>query len=163
MSDSFATPWTIACQASLFMGFPRILEWVASFLLQGDLHEPGINTVSPALAGRFFTSEPSGKPNNHNTNINNHYNTGIGINIWTSVYPNFMISVVNLHNFFGGGKCYPHLTNKNRDLERLCPFSQHTCRLKDWIRILVCLFLGEGNGTPLQYSCLENAMDRGAW
>ena len=23
--------------------------------------------------------------------------------------------------------------------------------------------LGEGNGTPLQYSCLENAMDRGAW
>ena len=21
----------------------------------------------------------------------------------------------------------------------------------------------EGNGTPLQYSCLENAMDRGAW
>ena len=22
---------------------------------------------------------------------------------------------------------------------------------------------GEGNGNPLQYSCLENAMDRGAW
>ena len=22
---------------------------------------------------------------------------------------------------------------------------------------------GEGNGSPLQYSCLENAMDRGAW
>ena len=21
----------------------------------------------------------------------------------------------------------------------------------------------EGNGTPLQYSCLENPMDRGAW
>ena len=32
---------------------------------------------------------------------------------------------------------------------------------------VVCLLLplksGEGNGTPLQYSCLENAMDRGAW
>ena len=25
------------------------------------------------------------------------------------------------------------------------------------------LCLGEGNGTPLQYSCLENPMDRGAW
>ena len=24
-------------------------------------------------------------------------------------------------------------------------------------------FLGEGNGNPLQYSCLENPMDRGAW
>ena len=23
--------------------------------------------------------------------------------------------------------------------------------------------LGEGNGTPLQYSCLGNPMDRGAW
>ena len=23
--------------------------------------------------------------------------------------------------------------------------------------------LGEGNGTPLQYSCLENSMDGGAW
>ena len=22
---------------------------------------------------------------------------------------------------------------------------------------------GEGNGTPLQYSCLENPMDRGGW
>ena len=22
---------------------------------------------------------------------------------------------------------------------------------------------GEGNGTPLQYSCLENPVDRGAW
>ena len=25
------------------------------------------------------------------------------------------------------------------------------------------IFLGEGNGTPLQYSCLENPMDGGAW
>ena len=24
-------------------------------------------------------------------------------------------------------------------------------------------FIGEGNGTPLQYSCLENPMGRGAW
>ena len=23
--------------------------------------------------------------------------------------------------------------------------------------------IGEGNGTPLQYSCLENLMDGGAW
>ena len=24
-------------------------------------------------------------------------------------------------------------------------------------------FLGEGNGDPLQYSCLDNSMDRGDW
>ena len=29
--------------------------------------------------------------------------------------------------------------------------------------VLICLALGEGNGTPLQYSCLENPMDGGAW
>ena len=31
--------------------------------------------------------------------------------------------------------------------------------------IKVCLVkaVGEGNGTPLQYSCLENPMDGGAW
>ena len=27
----------------------------------------------------------------------------------------------------------------------------------------LCLNTGEGNGTPLQYSCLENPMDGGAW
>ena len=30
------------------------------------------------------------------------------------------------------------------------------------ICLLTCS-LGEGNGTPLQYSCLENPMDGGAW
>ena len=25
------------------------------------------------------------------------------------------------------------------------------------------VFIGEGNGTLLQYSCLENPMDKGAW
>ena len=30
-------------------------------------------------------------------------------------------------------------------------------------RICLIYLDGEGNGTPLQYSCLENPMDRGAW
>ena len=33
------------------------------------------------------------------------------------------------------------------------------CILCDKLRT----WIGEGNGTPLQYSCLENPMDRGAW
>ena len=32
---------------------------------------------------------------------------------------------------------------------------------RDWVR--VGSSVGEGNGTPLQYSCLENPMDGGAW
>ena len=27
----------------------------------------------------------------------------------------------------------------------------------------LCIYFGEGNGTPLQYSCLKNPMDGGAW
>ena len=29
--------------------------------------------------------------------------------------------------------------------------------------VLCAIQYGEGNGTPLQYSCLENPMDGGAW
>ena len=29
--------------------------------------------------------------------------------------------------------------------------------------MLLSCAVGEGNGTPLQYFCLENPMDRGAW
>ena len=32
-----------------------------------------------------------------------------------------------------------------------------------WNRQHLVSTVGEGNGTPLQYSCLENPMDRGAW
>ena len=40
----------------------RILKWVAiSFPSPGHLPDPGIKPASLALAGRFFTTEPSGK------------------------------------------------------------------------------------------------------
>ena len=32
-----------------------------------------------------------------------------------------------------------------------------------WFCLFYPLHFGEGNGTPLQYSCLENPMDRAAW
>ena len=37
---------------------------------------------------------------------------------------------------------------------------QSRTRLK-WLSVHACI--GEGNGDPLQYSCLENPRDRGAW
>ena len=39
----------------------RILESVA-FPSPGDLPDPGLEPTCPALAGRFFTTEPPGKP-----------------------------------------------------------------------------------------------------
>ena len=59
----FATPGTVVCQASLCMGFPRQEYWNGlPFSPSGDLPNPGIQLVSPALAGWFFTPEPPGKP-----------------------------------------------------------------------------------------------------
>ena len=36
-------------------------------------------------------------------------------------------------------------------------------RLSDFTCFLSIVPFGEGNGNQLQYSCLENPMDRGAW
>ena len=62
MSDSFATPWIVARQATLSMGFPRQEHWSGlPFPAPGDLPGPAIELVSPALAGKFFTTELPGK------------------------------------------------------------------------------------------------------
>ena len=48
MSDSFATPWTVARQASLSVGFPRKEYWSGlPFPPPGDLSNPRIEPVSP--------------------------------------------------------------------------------------------------------------------
>ena len=61
--DSFETPWTVALQASLSMGFPRQECWSGlPFPSLGDLPDPEIYSASLALAGGFFTTEPLGKP-----------------------------------------------------------------------------------------------------
>ena len=61
MSDS-ATPWTVACQAPLSVGFSRQGYWSEwPFPSEGDLPDPGIKPASSALAAGFFTTEPPGK------------------------------------------------------------------------------------------------------
>ena len=46
------------------MRFPREEYWSGlPFPSPGDLPDPGIKRVSPALIGRFVTIEPPGKPN----------------------------------------------------------------------------------------------------
>ena len=53
---TLVTPWSVACRAPL-SGLP--------FPSPGALPDPGIkptSPASPALAGRFFTTEPQGKP-----------------------------------------------------------------------------------------------------
>ena len=62
MSD-FATPLTVAHQAPLSMGFSRQEYWSGlPFPSLWGLLNPGIEPTSPALAGGFFTTKPTGKP-----------------------------------------------------------------------------------------------------
>ena len=68
------TLWTVDCQAPLSMGFYRQEYWsVLPFPSPGDLPNPGIKPASPALTGRFFTTEPPGKPFRRSASGQNSY------------------------------------------------------------------------------------------
>ena len=59
----FVTPWIVAYQVSLSMGFSRQEYWSGlPFLSAGDLPNPGIEPRSPALQADSLPSEPPGKP-----------------------------------------------------------------------------------------------------
>ena len=62
----FATPWTVARQAPLFVGFFRQEYWSGlPFPPPGDLHDPGIeptSPLSPALQADSLPAESSGNP-----------------------------------------------------------------------------------------------------
>ena len=59
----FVTPWTVAYQAPLSMGFSRQECWRGlPFPSPGDLPDPGIKPGSPALQADALPSEPPGKP-----------------------------------------------------------------------------------------------------
>ena len=54
----FKTPWTTAHQAPQSMGFSKQEYWSGlPFPSPGDLPNPRIKLMSPALAQRFFTTE----------------------------------------------------------------------------------------------------------
>ena len=57
------TPWTVAYQASLSMGFSVQEDWSGlPFPPPGDLPDPGIEPGSPALRADALPSGPPGKP-----------------------------------------------------------------------------------------------------
>ena len=75
MSNSFETSRTVAHQAPLSTGFPK-LDYCSGlpFPSPEDLPNQGIEPMSPILAGRFFTTEPPGKPKlySHGANSKTH-------------------------------------------------------------------------------------------
>ena len=87
----FTTPWTVACQAPLSLGFPRQEYWSGlPFPAPQDLPQPGIKSMSPVLADGFFTTEPR-KP-------------------WGDAYW-YIKHFSNSHVLFTGGKANVHPEN----------------------------------------------------
>ena len=119
------------------MGFSRQEYWSGlPCPPPGDLPDPGIEPVpimSPALAGRFFTTSAT----------------------WEAPLPRASDAndlSVSLHMFL----CWTSLVAQT--VKRLSINAGDLGSIPGSGR-----FPGEGNGNPLQSSCLENPMDRGAW
>ena len=134
----FVTLLTVACQAPLSMGILQagILQWDAISSSRGSFWHRNWTWVS-CTAGRFFTiwATKEGRIA--------HYNT-----ISNSLFFNSYLSFVNPSSgsdWFSDGRAF---TCNAGDLGSI-PGSGRSP--------------GEGNGSPLQYSCLENPRDRGAW
>ena len=63
--QTLVTPWTVACQAPLSMGFSRQEYWSGlPFPSPGDLPNPGMEPRSPLLQVDSLPAEPQGKPRN---------------------------------------------------------------------------------------------------
>ena len=145
----FVTTGAIDHRAPLSMGFPR-QEYCSGlpYPSPGDLPDTGIepaSLASPALAGRFFTNEPPGKP---------YMCTWICIHVCVYIrrrpwHPTPVLLPGNSHG--------------RRSLVGYSPWGREeldTTKRLHFHFSLSCI--GEGNGNSLQCSCLENPRDSGA-
>ena len=114
----------------------RILEWIAMSSSQGSSWPRDLLT-SPALAGGFFTTSA----------IPLYWEPKTLYYTYTNKSWEFCFAK---HNRFA------HTWNEMTVGMLLATFQFHN------FKNLMCL-AREGNGNPLQYSCLENPMDGGAW
>ena len=155
----FATLWTVAHQAALSMGFSRQEYWSVAISSPGDLPDPGIepaSLMSPALAGRFFTTSAT-----------------IYSFVTALLWIKFKVLTTDVKVLPDLAPCYPpDLISFHFPHVGFCRQTGLFLLLQDisvtyhFIELLFLTFrymMGEGNGNPLQYSCLENPMDREAW
>ena len=152
----------------------RIVEWVHS---PGDLPNPGIEPRSPALQMDSLPTEPQGKPKNTGVRSlsllqwifpTQELNWGllhcrrilyqlryrrIPAGVKWVLFAFLWLLILLFNHYVVSDSLWPHGLQHTR---LPCP------SLSPW----VCSDsypLVEDNGNPLQYSCLENPMDGGAW
>ena len=158
----FVTPWTVAHQAPLSMGFPRQEYWSGLlFPSQGDLTNPGIKPLSltsPALQAYYFITVAPGKQILGNSNH------------WVRQNPSKRVQVTLKTGIWLSESEYWKRSSEYLE-ERICDPASWDKGFSEAQRWRIHMPMHEtwvqsptgGNGNPLQYSCLGNPMDRGAW
>ena len=164
----FATPWTVACQAPPSMGFPRQEYWSGlPFPSPGGLPNPRIKPVSSTLAGRFFTiwTSRGAQLGKSKDPLEKEMATHSSILAWKIPW---MEEPGRLQSM--GSQRVGHNWATSLHFNTSVGFSSSSVikNPPDNVGEAGSLpglgrSLGEGNGNPLQYSCVENLMDRGAW
>ena len=130
----------------------RTLEWVATSFSRGSF-PPRDRTCISYLAAGFFTVWATREAQwNHKGPYRGKWERGWQVKLWNSLA--CQCSCLSLEG--GGGRHYHQ--NVRETYLHLSVFYKWLCVLA-WS--LSCI--GEGNGNPLQCSCLENSRDRGAW
>ena len=151
MSNSSATPWTVAYQAPLSMGFSRQEYWSGlPFSSPGDLPDPRIEPISPGLVGGFFTTEPSGKSQRDREK------SQIQKASKALVYlVNHQVDSLDL--FLSWASLVAQMVKKKKKKKYACNAGDPGTNPGSGRSP------GEENGNLLQYSCLENSTDKGVW
>ena len=129
MSNTFVTPMTVVLQGRpLSMGFPGQKYWSGlPFPSPGDLPNPGIE---PALAGRFFTTEPPGKPEIMDTkHLTQWLHTGIiKCYLLSQFSPHFLFSLFGTETSFHSNPLRHPITS-NLLPKTVCSTFLLSCRL----------------------------------
>ena len=121
----------------------RILEWVDFPFSRGSSQPRDPTQIGSHIAGNSLPAEPQGKPKN----------TGLGsLSLLQWIFP-------TQESNWGLPYCRQILYQSGKPDGK-----ESTCNEGDLGSIPGSgRSPGEGNGNPLQYSCLENSMDREAW
>ena len=148
----FVTPWTVARQAPLFMGFCKQEYWSGlPFSSPGDLPHPGTEPRLLHCRQIFY-------------HLSHQRNIYFPLKMWNSFQKEFLNCTYLLIPMEKA--MAPHSSTPAWKI----PWTEEPGRLQsmgslrvghDWATSLSCI--GEGNGNPLQCSCLENPRDGEAW
>ena len=104
----FATPWTVAYQAPLSMGFSRQEYWSGVPLPSlGDIPNLGIKPRSPTLQADILLSEPPGKPWKHELFVNFGNYSLVGYTVYKYFLSSCGLSFRFIYSFLCSARGFP--------------------------------------------------------